>query len=119
MARDIVDAVNELYQVQERTKKKKASGAVLAVAAATGKASTRFHKRVKLRRGKRGTRVHIRLPRKTVRALRSRTSRQSHAVAVRLVISFKAKPRPIVRFVDFRIPVKKKTKRAKALSGPR
>ena len=29
-----------------------------------------------------------------------------------LVVSFKAKPRPVVRFIDFRIPVKK-TKRAK------
>jgi hypothetical protein len=119
MAGAIVDAVNELYQVQERTKKKKkASGAALAGSAAA-RSTTRFHKRVKLRRGKRGTRIHIRLPRKAVRALRTRASRKSHAVAVRLVVSLKAKPRPIVRFVDFRIPVKKKTKRAKALSGPR
>ena len=100
--------MNELYQVQERTKKKKSRRSSLAVSAATGKASTRFHKHVKLRRGKRGTRIHLRLPRKTVRALRGRASRKSHAVAVRLVVSFKAKPRPIVRFVDFRIPVKKK-----------
>ena len=112
MARDIVDAVNELYQVQERTKKKKVAPLVLAVIGGHGKASTRFHKHVKLRRGKRGTRIHLRLPRKTVRALRSRASRKSHAVAVRLVVSFKAKPRPIVRFVDFRIPVKQ-AKRAK------
>jgi hypothetical protein len=111
MATEIVNAVNELYEVQERIKKKKKPrGSSLATAAAG--ATTRFHKRVKLRRGKRGTRVHLRLPRKTVRALRGRASRKSRAVAVRLVVSFKAKPRPIVRFVDFRIPVKR-AKRAR------
>ena len=105
--------MNELYQVQERTKKKKSSQLVARRHRGhRRKASTRFHKHVKLRRGKRGTRIHLQLPRKTVRALRGRASRKSHAVAVRLVVSFKAKPRPIVRFVDFRIPVKK-AKRAK------
>ncbi len=58
-----------------------------------------------------GTIVRIRLPRKTVRALRGRASRKSRAVAVRLVVSFKAKPRPIVRFVDFRIPVQRARRR--------
>jgi hypothetical protein len=113
MGREIVAAVNELYQVQERTKKKsKARAAPFAAAAAVGSKAS-FHKRVIVRRGKSGTRVHLRLPRSMVRALRARASRKSHAVAVRLVVSFKAKPRPIVRFVDFRLQVTQKAKRKK------
>jgi hypothetical protein len=110
----IVDAVNELYQVQEREKKKKSKARVapLAASAAVGSKAS-FHKRVIVRRGKSGTRVHLRLPRTMVRALRARASRKTHAVAVRLVVSFKAKPRPIVRFVDFRLQVKQKAKRKK------
>jgi hypothetical protein len=112
MGTAIVETVNELYQVQERTKKKsRPRSASLAVSAA-GPAKATFHKRVTIRRGKRGTRIHLRLPRSTVRALRQRASRKSHAVAVRLVVSFKAKPRPIVRFVDFPLQVKQKAKRA-------
>jgi hypothetical protein len=113
MAGAIVDTVNELYQVQERTKKKsRARTASLATSAAVG-AKALFHKRVTVRRGKRATRIHLRLPRKTIRALRARASHKSHAVAVRLIVSFKAKPRPIVRFVDFRLQVKQKAKRAR------
>jgi hypothetical protein len=107
----IVDAVNELYQVQERARKKsRARTAPLAVSAAAS-AKARFHKRVTIRRGTRGTRIHLRLSRSTIRALRAHASRKSHAVAVRLIVSFKAKPRPIVRFVDFRLQVQQKAKR--------
>jgi hypothetical protein len=107
----IVDAVNEIYQVQERAKKKSRGRTASLAASAAVSPEPLFHKRVTIRRGKRGTRIHLRLSRSTIRALRARASRKSHAVAVRLVVSFKAKPRPIVRFVDFRLQVQQKAKR--------
>jgi hypothetical protein len=111
MSGEIVNAVNELYQVQERTKKtSRARTASLAASAAVSPKAL-FHKRVTIRRGKRGTRIHLRLPRTMIRALRERASHKSHAVAVRLIVSFEAKPRPIVRFVDFRLQVQQKAKR--------
>jgi hypothetical protein len=110
VASAIVEAVNELYQVQEREKKKsRGSAAAVALPAASGTRPL-FHKRVTVRRGKRATRVRLRLSRKAIRTLRRSASRKRRAVAVRLIVSFKAKPRPIVRFVDFRVPVKRKAR---------
>lgn len=107
----IVDTVNELYQVQERAKKKSRARSASLAASAAVSPKPLFHKRVTIRRGKLGTRIHLELSRNTIRALRERASRKSHAVAVRLIVSFKAKPRPIVRFVDFRLQVQQKAKR--------
>ncbi len=104
----IVAAVNEIYALQERIKKKTSKASATAprqalpeVPAASVKPLVGRH--FKVRRGTRATRIHLRLPPKAIRELRKRASRRSNAVAVRLVVSFKAKPRPIVRFIDFRL----------------
>jgi hypothetical protein len=117
----IVDAVNELYALQERNRKRGKRSAVPATTAQrpalpvmpNGSPKPLVSKTFKLRRGKRTTRIRLKLSRKAVTALRRRASRKNNAVAVRLVVSFRAKPRPIVRFVDFRLPVKASKARKK------
>jgi hypothetical protein len=104
----IVEAVDDLYVLQESRPKPKPSATSVAVAAAGG--ASLVHKRFKIRRGAR-KRVHIRLSRRTTRRLLAQAPARSRSVAVRMVVAFKAKPRPIVRFVDFRLPVRQRAKR--------
>lgn len=74
----------------------------------------RVVKRVKLRARKR-RRVRIKLSRKVARALVKEAKRSSkRRVAVRVVVVFRAKPRPVARYVDVQLRVKKaKRKRGK------
>ena len=66
-----------------------------------------------MRRGKR-KRITIKLSRKAVKRLRSKVTKRK-AVAIRLLITYKAKPRPVVKMVDF--PIKVTKKKAKKRRG--
>ena len=106
LAQSIVAAVNELYALQEQSRESRSSAAATPTRSAVSPKPL-VRKRFDVRRGKRGTRIHVRLPRKAVRKLRKRASRKSRRVAVRVVVSFKAKPRPIVRFIDLGLKIKR------------
>jgi hypothetical protein len=106
IATSIIAAVNEVYALQDRASRRgaKASAALPAVPRApAARMKPLLRTRVKVQVGTRATRIHVRLPRSTVRALRKRASRRNRTVAVRVAVSFKARPRPIVRFTDLRL----------------
>ncbi len=65
-----------------------------------------FEDHLELRRGK-TSRVRLKLPRKVVKKLVQSGPRKAPVVPVRFVVSFDAKPRPIVRFVDFPIRIRR------------
>ncbi len=67
----------------------------------------RVVKSVKLRRGQRRVRIRLRLSRKVVRSLGRLAGKHARYVPLRVIVSFKAKPRPVARFVDIRVPVKR------------
>ena len=107
LAEEIAGAVNRIYELQEEAAKSRTAAIASARAgAAAWDAKPLVRTRAKIRRGKRATRVRVRLTRRAVRRLRRFRSRRPARVAVRLVVAFKAKPRPIVRLVDFPIRVK-------------
>ena len=113
LAAMLVEANNEIYELQQRLPKKRRDTVPPTASTAGTTASPArplFHKRVTLRRGKRGTRIRVRLSRRALRGLVGPSSRSRRAVAVRLVVSFRATPRPIVRFVDFRVPIRKRAR---------
>ncbi len=84
-----------------------AAGAVSSAAATSAGKRPLLERRFKLRRGRRNH-LRIRLPRGVVRTLLKRTPRRARAVPVRLAFTFKAKPRPIVRIIDFPLRIKEK-----------
>jgi hypothetical protein len=56
----------------------------------------------------------LKFSRKVVRALIREAKRsRSHKVVLRLVVSFTAKPRPVVRFYDIAVPLKHARRRAR------
>ncbi|MDX6699156.1 MAG: hypothetical protein QOE65_2553 [Solirubrobacteraceae bacterium] len=63
-------------------------------------------RRFTLRSGER-RRVRIRLSRATVRRLVRCATRGARVLPVRLIVSFAAKPRPVVRFYDIRMRIKR------------
>lgn len=117
MVNSIDAALTDLYLVQKKAAKGSGDGArirpapsaALAVAARRASDPNRpqFERRLKLRRDKR-TRVRLKLSRKVVRALVKLAPRKAPVVPARLVVSFDAEPRPIVRFVDFPLRIKAK-----------
>jgi hypothetical protein len=48
------------------------------------------------------------LHRRTVRALAREVPRGAHVLAVRLVISFASSPRPVARFYDLRLRIRRR-----------
>jgi len=104
-ATQMVESYTEYYELSSQLKAKakaKASSLATAAASASAQRTTRVVKRVKLTRGKH--RIHIRIPRATVRALLREAGAHAKVVPMRVTIAFSAKPRPVVRFVD--IPVR-------------
>lgn len=86
-------------------------------AAATGLVKPLARKRVKVKVGKR-KRVTIKLSRKAVKQLRKGVAKRK-AVAVRLLVTYKSRPRPVIRMIDFPIRVAKPAKaKGKAKRGP-
>lgn len=98
----------------QRSRRSSTSGAT-AAAAASGLVKPLARKRVKVKVGKR-VRVRIKLSRAAVKQLRKGVGKRK-AVAIRLLVTYKAKPYPVVRLVDFPIRVAKA--KTKAKHGPK
>jgi hypothetical protein len=112
-ARRLQEAIADLADLQGAAKKAGegkrpgAAGAVRSAAATSAAKRPLLERRFKLRRkGRNHIRIH--LPRRVVRTLIKRAPRRARGVPVRVVFTFKAKPRPIVRLIDFRLPIKGK-----------
>jgi hypothetical protein len=71
------------------------------------KAPRVFRHRFVLRRGQRKARFRIHLPHKVVRRLVKAAGKRACFVPVRVIVSFKGKPRPVARFRDFAIPIRR------------
>jgi DNA-binding beta-propeller fold protein YncE len=88
-----------------RARGSSASGASVTAAAASRLVKPLARKRVKIRAGKR-KRVKVTLSKRAVKQLRKGVAKRK-AVAVRLLVTYKSKPRPVVSMVDFPIRVVK------------
>ncbi|MGZ8665837.1 MAG: hypothetical protein ACXWZM_01855 [Solirubrobacterales bacterium] len=105
-------AIGHLHLLQQEVEKnpgKRAltAAAVRSVAGASAARRPLLERRFRLRRGMRN-RIKIRLPQRVVRALVKGAPRRARKVPVRLVFTFKAKPRPIVRVIDVPLRIKRK-----------
>jgi hypothetical protein len=83
------------------------SNAQGSLARPSAKAPTRIVKRIKLRAGQRKVRVRVKLPRAFVRGLVREVGKKGRRAAVRVIVSFRAKPRPVARFVDLPLRIKR------------
>lgn len=99
----------------QRSRRSSASGASATAAATAALVKPLARKRVKVKVGQR-KRVRIKLSRAAVKQLRKGVAKRK-AVAVRLLVTYKAKPYPVVRLTDFPIRVAKAKGKAKA--GPK
>jgi hypothetical protein len=97
---------NIAYALKTKAKTKASSATTAAATAATAAKTTRVVKRQKLTRGKH--RIHIRIPRATVRALLREAGKHAKVVPMRVTVAFSAKPRPVVRFVDIPVRIKRR-----------
>ena len=89
----------------QSTRGSSASGATAQASAASRLVKPLARKRVKIRAGKR-KRVKVKLSKRAVKQLRKGVAKRK-AVAVRLLVTYKSKPRPVVSMVDFPIRVVK------------
>lgn len=106
-AASVIAAINEVYALQGRAAARSTAAGVPPIPRVpSARLKPLLRKRVAVRPGSRPTSIHLRLPRSTVRALRARASRRTRTVAVRVAVSFRAEPRPIVRFRDLRLRVR-------------
>jgi hypothetical protein len=107
----LADAIDDLARLSNppASQRHATLGQVQAAGVAFSSARRRplLERRFRLRRNRRN-RVHIRLSKKVVRALVKQAPRRARAAPVRLVLTFKAKPRPIVRVIDFPIRIKRR-----------
>lgn len=104
MAQQFVDAYAEYRELVKATRSN-ARTAPAAQAAASA-APARLVEHMKLRRGKH--RIRIRLSHSAVRALLRQAGKRAKVVPVRIVVAFTAKPRPVVRFVDVPVRIRRR-----------
>ena len=88
-------AVKEYRRLAGRAKKRRRK----SKRAEVGARRTTTFKRFSLKAGRKRARIRVRLSAAAVRRLRRDAGNRSHA-PVRVIVSFKATPRPVVRFVD-------------------
>jgi hypothetical protein len=93
-------AVKEYRKLAGRAKKKRRKSK-----RAEASRGTTTLKRFSLKSGRKRARIRVRLSAAAVRRLRRDAGNRSRA-PVRVVVSFKATPRPVVRFVDFALRVR-------------
>jgi hypothetical protein len=94
-------SVKEYRKLAGRTKKRRKSKR--AEAGATRRTTT--FKRFSLKSGRKRVRIRVRLSAATVRLLRRDAAKRGRA-PMRVIVSFKATPRPVVRFVDLALRVR-------------
>ena len=92
-------AVKEYRRLAGKTRKRRSKKSD-----ARASRSTTTLKRFKLKSGRRRARIKIRLSRAAVRRLRKDAGKRTQ-VPIRVIVSFKATPRPVVRFVDLALLV--------------
>jgi hypothetical protein len=92
-------AVKEYRKLAGRAKKRRGSKRAEA-----SRTTTTF-KRFSLKSGRKRARIRVRLSAATVRLLRRDAAKRGRA-PVRVIVSFKAAPRPVVRFVDLALRVR-------------
>ena len=99
-------AIDELVTIAQ-SKGRGASARALAQVSQSDVRPARavFKGRFKVKR--KAKRIHIDLSRKAVRKLTKRLPKKERVAPVRMVVAFKAKPRPIVRYVDFGLKIKR------------
>jgi hypothetical protein len=79
----------------------------------TANSSTKLVQRFRLRRGQRHVRLRIHLPRSFAKALGKTAGKHARYVAIRVIVAFSAKPRPVVRFIDIPLRIQRKTAKKK------
>jgi hypothetical protein len=94
-------AVNEYRKLAGPAKKRRGSKRAEAQASRT----TTTLKRFSLKSGRKRARISIRLSAATLRLLRRDAAKRGRA-PMRVIVSFSAKPRPVVRFVDLALRVR-------------